>query len=63
MFIIRLLLAVPLTIIDVLHRSPDRCQIVDGWCVKHVGSKFCITHNYAWTPDEELPCPGMAVAA
>lgn len=63
MFIIRLLLAVPVAVIDGRRRSKNRCQIVDGWCVRHVGSKFCITHNYVWTPDEDLPCQGMAVAA
>jgi hypothetical protein len=46
------------------RRRVNRCKVVDGWCVRHVGEKYCTTHNYAWHPDtDEMPCMGMAVAA
>lgn len=63
MFIFRLLAAVPIAVIREHHRAKNRCRIVDGWCVRHVGSKFCMTHDYEWVPGEELSCQGMAVAA
>lgn len=63
MFIIKLAAAIPCALVRERRRSKNRCRIIDCWCARHVGSKFCLTHDYVWVPGEELACQGMAVAA
>ena len=40
----------------------NHCKVEDCWCARHVGMKYCRTHDYLWMPGEELPCNGWAVA-
>lgn len=43
-------------------RRNDRCQVVVGWCVRHVNHYWCKTHDFAWEQGD-MPCAGREVSS
>jgi hypothetical protein len=42
------------------RRRKNTCKVVNGWCVRHVGEYYCVTHNYVWRQGD-MPCVGREV--